>query len=256
MTRAGGQAWPPRPPRPEGCLRLTFLFLGAGSPNRKWAASEGSGGDGVDGEDWSLARSQPQSPLLLLLQLPSGRARVSFQGSRPGSVGTRRHLCQGSWRAQAAQQKLPPQAPARWACLQVSVGGAAFWRKQRPGATGPHCLRSGLPNTGNDTQGHPVGGTPGQPGASGGAQARRPWALRRWPRRGTGALVSVSGLTRYSGGGVPGKGLPLAPRGGQVHGERATGPALCTQARCVSHLGCGLRLGLGPPAGGDWLTDS
>lgn len=68
--------------------RLTFLFLGAGSPNRKWAASRGSGGDGVDGEDWSLARSQPQSPLLLLLQLPGGRTRTSFQGSAPASVGT------------------------------------------------------------------------------------------------------------------------------------------------------------------------
>lgn len=91
VTRAGGQAWPLRPPRPEGCLRLTFLFLGAGSPNRKWAASEGSGGDGVDGEDRSLAGSQPQSALLLLLQLPGGRAGASFQGSRPGSVGTQRH---------------------------------------------------------------------------------------------------------------------------------------------------------------------
>lgn len=92
VTRAGGQARPPRPPRPEGHLRLTFLFLGAGSPNRKWAASDGSGGEGLDGEDGSLARSQPQSPLLLLLlQLCRGRPRASFQGSGPGSVGTRQH---------------------------------------------------------------------------------------------------------------------------------------------------------------------
>lgn len=74
---------------PRGPLGLTFLFFGAGSPNRKWAASEGSEGDGVAGEDWSLAGSQPQSPPLL--QLPSGRTRASFQGSRPGSVGTHQH---------------------------------------------------------------------------------------------------------------------------------------------------------------------
>lgn len=39
-----------------GCLPPCF-FLRVGSPSRKWAASGGSRGNGVDGEDWLLVRS-------------------------------------------------------------------------------------------------------------------------------------------------------------------------------------------------------
>lgn len=80
------------PPSPPRCTSTycppTFLFRGMGSPKRKWvasvssvlsssgaagrkllAASLGSGGEGVDGVERSLGRSQLQSPLLLLLLL-------------------------------------------------------------------------------------------------------------------------------------------------------------------------------------------
>lgn len=36
---------------------LPCFFLRVGSPSRKWAASGGSRGNGVDGEDWLLVRS-------------------------------------------------------------------------------------------------------------------------------------------------------------------------------------------------------
>lgn len=52
LGNRGRSGWvPPTSTPPQGPHRLTFLFLSVDSPNRKWAASGGSGGDGVDGED-------------------------------------------------------------------------------------------------------------------------------------------------------------------------------------------------------------
>lgn len=88
LGNRGQSGWAsPTSTPPQGPPRLTFLFLSADSPNRKWAASGGSGGEGVDGEDWSLAGSQPPP-------LPGGCTGASLQGSRHGSVDTQGLPCQ------------------------------------------------------------------------------------------------------------------------------------------------------------------
>jgi len=83
-------------------VRLTFLFLGMGSSNRRLLVSASSipssgwegvrkalklsadrGGDGVDGLDWSLGAFQLQYPLLLVLE---GTNPPSFQDPFRDSV--------------------------------------------------------------------------------------------------------------------------------------------------------------------------
>lgn len=131
--------------------------------------------------------------------------------------------------------------------VRLVTGKRRLWE-----SSGPHSPAQG------GTHRHILcGEMPGQPGGNGEVASLQTWdTVALASVRGTGGPdVCFRPQEVCLEGAVPGKGVLLAPRGGQLQGPD-------TQWSCppypgpVSQSHLGYRLQLGPPAGGGWWTDS